>query len=66
MTTNSFTQARDFLLRNPDIANEIEQKILTKLGVGAKKQAAAAPAATAAAAPVESLPARMPARKVGA
>ncbi|WP_353809535.1 recombinase RecA [Agromyces sp. SYSU T00194] len=28
--------ARNFLIKNPDIAEEIEQKILTKLGIGAK------------------------------
>jgi recombination protein RecA len=27
--------ARSFLLQNPDVANEIEKKILTKLGIGA-------------------------------
>ncbi|GAA4739147.1 recombinase RecA [Amnibacterium soli] len=66
-------KARDFLLKNADIANEIEQKILKKLGVGAYKQqnadeaAAAAAAAGPAAAPVEPIQARTPvARKVGA
>ena len=34
--------ARSFLLENPDMANEIEQKILAKLGVGAAGKAAAA------------------------
>ncbi|MGN6446754.1 recombinase RecA [Amnibacterium sp.] len=59
-------KARDFLLNNKDIANEIEQKILKKLGVGAYKQQAAEDAA-AAAAPVEPLQGRAPvARKVGA
>ena len=33
--------SRNFLLENPDIANEIEKKILVKLGVGAGKAAAA-------------------------
>jgi recombination protein RecA len=63
-------KARDFLLKNKDIANEIEQKILKKLGIGPyKAQAAAdqAAAAAAAAAPVEPIQARVPvARKVGA
>ncbi|RIX31222.1 recombinase RecA [Amnibacterium setariae] len=60
-------KARDFLLNNKDIANEIEQKILKKLGVGAYKQQAADEAAAAAAAPVEPLQGRAPvARKVGA
>jgi recombination protein RecA len=59
-------KARDFLLNNKDVANEIEQKILKKLGVGAYKQQPA-DAAAAPAAPVEPLPARVPAaRKVGA
>jgi recombination protein RecA len=34
--------ARNFLLENPDMANEIETKILAKLGVGAAGKAAAA------------------------
>ena len=34
--------ARSFLLENPDMANEIETKILAKLGVGAAGKAAAA------------------------
>jgi recombination protein RecA len=50
--------ARSFLLQNPDVANEIEQKILTKLGIGA-----AAKAAEAAAANVESLEDKLAARK---
>jgi recombination protein RecA len=37
--------ARSFLLENPDMANEIETKILAKLGVGAAGKAAAAEAA---------------------
>ena len=43
--------ARRFLINNPDIASEIEEKILTKLGVngrGKDEPAAGAPAATAA------------------
>jgi recombination protein RecA len=40
--------ARAFLLKNPDIANDIEQKILGKLGVGAAGVAAAAAAAATA------------------
>ena len=56
-------KARDFLLKNADIANEIERKILDKLGIG-KPKAEAAP--QAAPAPVESLQNRMPARRVGA
>jgi recombination protein RecA len=50
--------ARSFLLQNPDVANEIEQKILTKLGIGA-----AAKAAEAATANVESLEDKLAARK---
>jgi recombination protein RecA len=42
--------ARNFLLKNPDIAAEIEKKILAKLGVGAEGAAAAAAAAAAEAA----------------
>jgi recombination protein RecA len=67
-------KARDYLLKNKDVANEIEQKILKKLGIGPYKQQAAEQAAAQAAAaqagtaaPVESLPVRTPvARKVGA
>jgi len=61
-------KARDFLLKNPEIASEIEQKILKKLGIGAyKQQAADQAAAAAAAAPVEPIAPRTPvARKVGA
>ena len=62
-------KARDFLLKNPEIASEIEQKILKKLGIGAYKQQAAEQAAAAAAAPapVEPIAPRTPvARKVGA
>lgn len=62
-------KARDFLLKNPEIASEIEQKILKKLGIGAYKQQAAdqAAAAAAAPAPVEPIAPRTPvARKVGA
>ena len=48
--------ARNFLLANPDMAAEIEQKILAKLGIGSAK-AEAAPAVTAVedAAPVENV-----------
>jgi recombination protein RecA len=47
--------SRNFLLKNPDIANEIEKKILNKLGIGpegiaAKAAAVAAEAAAKAAA----------------
>ena len=45
-------------MQNPDIADEIEQKILVKLGVGA-----AAKAAEAAASNVESLEDKLAARK---
>jgi recombination protein RecA len=43
-------KARDFLLNNADVANEIERKILAKLGIGAaaSQQADAAPAAAPA------------------
>ncbi|MRG61629.1 recombinase RecA [Agromyces sp. CFH 90414] len=47
--------ARNFLLQNPDIAADIEQKILVKLGIGA---AGAAAAAQQAASNVESLDAK--------
>ncbi|MBQ1117434.1 DNA recombination/repair protein RecA, partial [Streptomyces sp. C3-3] len=48
--------ARNFLKDNPDLANEIEKKILEKLGIGVRPDAAtgepaADAAATAAAAP---------------
>ncbi|WP_394551659.1 recombinase RecA [Agromyces sp. MMS24-JH15] len=39
--------ARNFLLQNPDIAADIEHKILAKLGIGAAAAAAPAPAAPA-------------------
>jgi recombination protein RecA len=39
--------ARGFLLEHPEVADEIEKKILTKLGVGAPKLAAAPPIADA-------------------
>jgi recombination protein RecA len=47
--------ARNFLLQNPDIAADIERKILVKLGIGA---AGAAAAETSAPAKVESLDAK--------
>ncbi|MCU1473964.1 recombinase RecA [Amnibacterium sp.] len=53
-------KARDFLLNNADMANEIEGKILTKLGIGAKGQQAASVA------PVEPIEAKLQARRVGA
>ncbi|MGW7094793.1 recombinase RecA, partial [Streptomyces sp. NPDC054874] len=41
--------ARNFLKDNPDLANEIEKKILEKLGIGVRPDAAAGePAADAA------------------
>ncbi|MEV7116519.1 DNA recombination/repair protein RecA, partial [Streptomyces anulatus] len=48
--------ARNFLKDNPDLANEIEKKILEKLGIGVRPDAAtgepaADAAVTAAAAP---------------
>jgi recombination protein RecA len=59
-------KARDFLLKNADMADEIEQKILAKLGIGAAGQQAQA-AAAAAAAPVESIQDKLQARRtVGA
>ncbi|MEU4180513.1 DNA recombination/repair protein RecA, partial [Streptomyces sp. NPDC026589] len=50
--------ARNFLKDNPDLANEIEKKILEKLGIGVRPDAdagepAADAAATAAGAPAE-------------
>ena len=42
--------SRNFLLRNPDIADEIERRILAKLGVGKDGAAALADATAAAAA----------------
>ena len=48
--------ARNFLLENPDIAAEIEQKILAKLGIGAAAKAAQA-------ANVDSLEDKLAARK---
>ncbi|MFE1368772.1 DNA recombination/repair protein RecA, partial [Streptomyces anulatus] len=42
--------ARNFLKDNPDLANEIEKKILEKLGIGVRPDAATGePAADAAA-----------------
>ncbi|TPX01148.1 DNA recombination/repair protein RecA, partial [Schumannella luteola] len=48
--------ARNFLLENADVAAEIEQKILTKLGIGAAAKAAQA-------ANVDSLEDKLAARK---
>ena len=53
-------KARDFLLNNPDIAQEIETKILAKLGIGANGQQAQA---AQAAAPVEPIEAKLQARR---
>ncbi|MGN6742648.1 MAG: recombinase RecA [Amnibacterium sp.] len=53
-------KARDFLLNNKDVANEIERKILDKLGIGAKGQQ------PAQAAPVEPIETKLQARRVGA
>ncbi len=50
--------ARGFLLENPDIADEIERKILVKLGIGAAGKAAQAEASN-----VESLEDKLAARK---
>jgi len=59
--------ARNFLLANPDIAKDIEQKILAKLGVGAAGAAAAAlqaaNATTAAAPATVSIEPKLSARK---
>jgi recombination protein RecA len=55
--------ARTFLIENPDIAAEIEKKILIKLGIGAEGKAAAAAAADAAAplaVPADEFPAPVP------
>ncbi len=41
-------KAREFLIQNADMADEIEKKILTKLGIGAEGKAAQAAAAEAA------------------
>jgi recombination protein RecA len=60
-------KARDYLLNNADVANEIERKILAKLGIGAAGQQAQAAAAAAGAAPVDSIQDKLPARRaVGA
>ena len=61
-------KARDFLLKNAGVADEIERKILGKLGIGAAgQQAQAAAAAAATAAPVESIQDKLQARRtVGA
>ena len=53
-------KARDFLLKNPDVAQEIETKILAKLGIGANAQQAQA---AQAAAPVEPIEAKLQARR---
>jgi recombination protein RecA len=57
--------ARSYLLENPDTANEIERKILMKLGVGAEGKAAAAEASNVAsiAAAAEKSAAEAPALK---
>ncbi len=51
--------SRNFLLENPKIANEIEKRIMMKLGIGAEAKAAAAAAAAAslAAPPADAAPA---------
>ena len=56
-------KARDFLLNNPDVAADIERKILAKLGIGG----AQAPAPAEEAAKVESIQGKLQARRtVGA
>ena len=61
--------SRNFLLRNPEMANDIEKKILIKLGVGpegiaaAKAAKEAATAAEATGAKVESIQTKLSARK---
>jgi recombination protein RecA len=45
--------ARTFLKENPDVANEIEKKIKEKLGIGARVDAEAPPAARTPAAPAK-------------
>jgi len=61
--------SRNFLLRNPDMANDIEKKILIKLGVGpegiaaAKAAKEAAAAVEASGAKVESIQTKLSARK---
>ncbi|RKR74487.1 recombinase RecA [Frondihabitans australicus] len=54
--------SRNFLIANKNVADEIEQKILAKLGVGGST-AGADDAAAAPAAPVEPLQAKLAARK---
>ncbi|MFC5792089.1 recombinase RecA [Agromyces tardus] len=54
--------ARNFLLQNPDIAADIEKKILVKLGIGQQ----AAPAAAAPAAPVANVEPIAPKQRRGA
>nr|WP_315986326.1 hypothetical protein [Streptomyces sp. or43] len=58
--------ARNFLKDNPDLANEIEKKILEKLGVGVRPEAepaaeSGADAAGAAAAPADGAAKSVPA-----
>jgi recombination protein RecA len=54
--------ARNFLKDNPDLANEIEKKILEKLGVGVRPEAPAVePGADAAVSPVADDAAKVPA-----
>ncbi|WP_040163486.1 recombinase RecA [Microbacterium gorillae] len=56
--------ARNFLIKNADIAADIETKILTKLGIGAKKDAEAAAEAPAEVAAADIKPTGLkPARK---
>jgi recombination protein RecA len=43
--------SRNFLLENPEVANEIEKKIKTKLGVGVPRAVADLPVEEAPAAP---------------
>jgi len=62
--------ARNFLIENPDVAAEIENKILVKLGIGEAGKAASAAAAAAepvaAATPAKAAPAKVPLDKVPA
>ncbi|MER5554960.1 DNA recombination/repair protein RecA, partial [Streptomyces sp. NPDC002793] len=54
--------SRNFLKDNPDLANEIEKKILDKLGVGVRpEEAVAEPAAAAASAPADGAAKSVPA-----
>jgi recombination protein RecA len=57
--------ARNYLKKNPDVANEIERRIKLKMGIGPEAAAAAAAASAADAAAAEAVPAAAAAKPAG-